>query len=369
MSVNPEYIEQLVLDEIAGVITPEDSATLKDILAQEPEALVIRNDLYAQYGEHPALENLPENLPVDKVWEGIRKKKRGTVLFRTVIGIAATVLLFICTYTIFSPGTRQPVLVHELSPKNVALQLPGGQTVNLGTAQQQVQIGDITLLNQQKTLSYTGSTDQQATLLVPPGKDYSITLADGTSIQLNAASKLIFPFSFTGNTREITISGEAYIKVAKDAARPFIVHLPDATIQVLGTEFNVNTYESGHVNVALVSGAVRLKAQQDSLLLHPGFATNYTQGGDLKEVPFDAEHVLAWRNGLYIFSNTSLASLSAVITRWYGIDVITDTPTAAGHRFSGMMNRNKPVETFLEGLKFTGQFDYYFDKDSVLHMR
>lgn len=369
MSVNPEYIEQLVLDEIAGVITPEDSATLKDILAQEPEALVIRNDLYAQYGTHPALANLPESLPVEKVWAGIRKKKRGMILLRTAIGIAATVLIGITTYTIFSPGARQPVLVHELSPKNVALQLPGGQTVNLGTAQQQVQVGDITLLNQQKTLSYTGSTDQQATLLVPPGKDYSITLADGTSIQLNAASSLIFPFAFRGNSREVTISGEAYIKVAKDAARPFIVHLPNATIQVLGTEFNVNTYDSSHVNVSLVSGAVRLKAQQDSILLHPGYTVDYSLGNQLKAIPFDAENVLAWRNGLYVFNNTSLATLSAVITRWYGITVITDSPGTGGHRFSGVMNRNKPVETFLEGLKFTGQFDYYFDKDSVLHMK
>lgn len=369
MSVNPEYIEQLVLDEIAGVITPEDSATLNDLLAQEPEALVIRNDLYAQYGKHPVLENLPDTLPVEKVWDGIRKQKRGSILLRASIGIAAALLVCVSVYTIFLPGVHSPDIVHVPSPKNVALQLPGGQVVNLGNAQQQVQVGNLTLRNQEKTLSYTGNTNQQASLLVPPGKDYAITLSDGTSIQLNAASKLTFPFTFTGNTREVTVTGEAYIKVAKDATRPFIVHLPHSTVQVLGTEFNINTYDSGQVKIALVNGAVQLKVAQDSILLHPGYAVNATQGTKLQETPFDADNVLSWRNGLYVFNNVSLASLSAVITRWYGITVITDNQTSANRRFSGAMNRNKPISAFLEGLKFTGQFDYYFDKDSTLHMK
>jgi hypothetical protein len=370
MSVNPEYIEQLVLDEIAGVITPEDSATLKNILAQEPEALVICNDLYAQYGNNPILENLPDKLPIDKVWDGIRKKKRtGYVRLLTTLGIAASMLILVGSYIILSPDFRQSGLVHQLSPKNVALQMPGGQLVNLGIAEQQVKVGDVVLNNRQHDLSYSGGNSQQATLMVPAGKDYNITLADGTTIQLNANSKLQFPFAFEGARREITITGEAYIKVAKNSAKPFIVHLPNSRVEVLGTEFNVNTYESSNVRVSLVSGAVRVKTDQDSLLIHPGFAVNYTQGGKLTEIPFDADNVLAWREGIYIFSNTPLTALSAVISRCYGVDVVTDSHTVADHRFSGAMNRNKPIVTFLEGLKFTGQFDYYFDKDSILHLK
>ncbi len=71
--------------------------------------------------------------------------------------------------------------------------------------------------------------------------------------------KLEFPFSFTEGSREITIFGEAYIKVAKNPSKPFIVHLPGSTVQVLGTEFNVNTYDSGIVKVSLVEGMVNFK--------------------------------------------------------------------------------------------------------------
>jgi len=372
MAVNPEYIEQLVLDEIAGIITPEDSATLKELLAQEPEALVIRDDLYAQYGNHPALDNLADTLPVEKVWDGIRKKKSSSLLIKTISSIAAVALLLIGSYILFSPGRQQPAFVQEISPKNVELQLPNGQMVNLGNTQQQIRLNNLTLSNQQKKLSWdapTGSDNRMATLIVPPGKDYSITLPDGTEIQLNAATRIQFPFSFSGNTRDVTINGEAYLKVVKDPSRPFRVHLPHSTIQVLGTEFNVNTYDSGHVNVSLVSGAVKLHTTADSILLHPGFAVNFQAGKALDETPFDADDVLSWRQGIYVFHNATLAEMSGVINRWFGIAVIIDNPATAQRRFRGFIDRKQSVRPFLEGLKFTGQFDYYFDKDSTLHMK
>lgn len=372
MAVNPEYIEQLVLDEIAGIITPEDSATLKEILAQEPEALVIRDDLYAQYGNHPSLDHLADTLPVEKVWEGIRKKKSRYVLIKTISSIAAVSLLLIGSYILFPPGRKQPAFVREISPKNIELQLPNGQKVNLGNTQQQIKLNNLTLSNQQKKLSWdapTGADNRQATLTVPPGKDYAITLPDGTEIQLNAATRIQFPFAFRGSTRDVTINGEAYLKVAKDPSRPFRVHLPNSTVQVLGTEFNVNTYDSGHVDISLVSGAVQLHTSKDSILLHPGYAVSYQSGKEPDEAPFDAEDVLSWRQGVYVFHNATLAEMSGVIHRWFGISVTIDNPTAARRRFRGFIDRKQSVRPFLEGLKFTGQFDYYFDKDSVLHMQ
>lgn len=372
MAVNPEYIEQLVLDEIAGVITPEDSATLKEILAQEPEALVIRNDLYAQYGNHPSLDNLADTLPVEKVWEGIRKKKSRHILITTISSVAAVALLLIGSYILLSPGSEQPPFVQEISPKNIELRLPNGQKVNLGNTQQQIRLNNLTLNNQQKKLSWdapSGNDNRQATLIVPPGKDYSITLPDGTEIQLNAATRIQFPFAFTGNTRNVTINGEAYLKIAKDPARPFLVHLPNSTVRVLGTEFNVNTYDSGQVNISLVSGAVQLHTVKDSILLHPGYAVSYQAGKELAEAPFDAEDVLSWRQGIYVFRNATLAEMAGVINRWFGIAVTIDNPAAARRRFRGFIDRKQSVRPFLEGLKFTGQFNYYFDKDSVLHMQ
>lgn len=376
MSVDPDYIEQLVLDEIAGVITPEDSATLNNILAQEPEALVIRNDLYARYANHPALDMLPESLSTEKVWNSINKRRKSYALLRTALSIAASALIIIGAYLFFAQKQKiASPLVHVAAPednKNVMLHLPNGQQVNLSNTQPQIQVGNITLNNQQKQLSYTAAAEnsmQQATLVVPPGKDYTIKLSDGSSIQLNAGTKLQFPFSFNGKTREITLNGEAYLDVAPDATKPFIVHLPHSTVIVLGTEFNVNTYDSGQINVALVKGAVKLHTTQDSILLHPGFAVRAQEGVAPHETPFDAEEVLSWRQGIYIFNNATIMDMSKVITRWFGINVVIDNPASAKHRFKGFIDRKQSIRPFLDGLKFTGQFDYYFDKDSVLHMQ
>lgn len=373
MSVNPEYIEQLVLDEIAGVITPEDSATLNNLLAQEPEALVIRNDLYAQYADHPALDMLPESLPVEKVWTGIRKRKTGYVFLRAIISIAASILIIIGSYKLFEPGSKlNPQVAHQVStPKNnVTLQLPNGQAIDLENQNEPIKIGNVTLNNQQKQLSYTGgNSNQLATLKVPAGKDYTVKLQDGSIIQLNAGTTINFPFEFTGPTRDITINGEAYLNIAKDPTKPFRVHLPHTIVNVLGTEFNVNTYDSGHVNVSLVKGAVKLHTAQDSILLHPGHTVDLHAGSNPHETPFDAEEVLSWRQGIYIFNNATVAEISKVVTRWYGIQVVLDNPATKQHRFRGFIDRNQSIRPFLDGLKFTGQFDYYYDKDSVLHMQ
>ena len=356
MSVDPEYLEQLVLDEIAGVITPEDSATLKEILAQEPEALAIRNDLYKECYNNPVLERLSETLTVDGVWARIKENRRRRV--RMAIGIAASALVLV--YLLFRNGES----VHPMASRHVSLEMPDGQVVNLGGAVQRV--GDVVLRNDSNRVYYSGG-DGLATLVVPAGKEYTITLADGSEVQVNAGSRLQFPLAFDGESREIRISGEAYVKVAKDVEKPFIVKAGNSTIEVLGTEFNVNAYDK--VTVSLVSGAVRMRAGDDSVLLLPGYAVQYNPGSKLKEAPFEADDVLAWRSGLFVFSDTTLTSLAGLISRWYGLQVVNDNPSAADRRFSGAMDRTKPVVRFLEGLKFTGRLDYYFDRDSVLHLK
>ncbi len=80
------------------------------------------------------------------------------------------------------------------------------------------------------------------TVTTPRGVMFSVTLADGTRCWLNTASSLKYPAAFTGNERRVTVTGEVYFDVAKDAKRPFIVMADNSEIRVLGTQFNVNAY-------------------------------------------------------------------------------------------------------------------------------
>ena len=79
-------------------------------------------------------------------------------------------------------------------------------------------------------------------VITPRGGQYHVTLPDGTQVWMNAASSLRFPTAFTGGTRQVTLTGEAYFEVAKDAGHPFGVAVKDMKVTVLGTHFNVMAY-------------------------------------------------------------------------------------------------------------------------------
>lgn len=375
--IDETQIEQLVLDELGGIITPEDSATLKRLLEEEPEARIIRNAIYEQFSgpeEQAFLALSPENLPLEQVWARIRKRKWIRVIVRTTISIVLLALAAPSIYILFVKPDKldkRTANVHGLSLKTVALQLPDGEIVNLGSPQQQVTLGDVTLNAQQKQLSLKGNKSGKgiATITVPSGKDYKIKLADGSEVQLNSDSKMSFPVSFNGKTREVTIEGEAYLSVAKDAQRPFIVHLPKSTIHVLGTEFNVNTYDKTYEQIALIKGAIKLKTDSATLMLKPGFSVRYQQGHNLQMIRFDPEEILAWRVGTYVFRATTIDELCKVMKRWYGIKVVYDNPNTGQRRFTGYIDKSRPMRHFLDDLEFTGHFNYYFDNDSVLHIR
>ncbi|UPK69729.1 FecR family protein [Chitinophaga filiformis] len=375
MNIDETQLEQLVLDELGGIITPEDSATLKKLLEEEPEALIIRNAIYEQFSgpeEQAFLALPPEHLPIDKVWAKIRKRKWIRVIVRSSLSLAFLASVASGIYISFQPTKPlQPkAVVHGLSPlKTVALQLPNGEIVNLGSTQQHVTVGDVTLNAQQKQVALKGTNKGMAMITVPAGQDYTINLPDGTEVQLNATSKMAFPVSFTGNTREVTIAGEAYLKVAANPKKPFIVHLPNSTVQVLGTEFNVNTYDKAHEQIALVKGAIKLDADSSTIMLKPGFAVRYQKGQQLQAVRFDAEELLAWREGTYVFHATTIDEMCSVLKRWYGIKVINDNVNINRPRFTGYIDKSRPIQYFLNALQFTGHFDYYFDNDSVLHIR
>ncbi|HJT74981.1 MAG TPA: FecR domain-containing protein, partial [Chitinophaga sp.] len=206
-----------------------------------------------------------------------------------------------------------------------------------------------------------------ATLIIPPGKDYKLKLPDGTSVQLNADSKILFPLAFNGVIREVILSGEAYFNVAEDAKRPFIVRLPNSIVQVLGTEFNVNTYNND--KVALVKGAVKLSTANTSVLIKPGYAVSYSNKEGIQTSSFNEEELLAWRQGTYVFHSATIQELCKVVNRWYGINIKYDDITTGQRRFTGYIDRTRPIRQFLDDLEFTGHFNYYFDSDSTLHIR
>ncbi|KAA2239739.1 FecR family protein [Chitinophaga agrisoli] len=371
MDLDLEAIQQLIIEQIAGTITPEEEAYLQETIATHPAAKALWQDMHQVL--HPGkVDELRANLRMDKADAILHTSRERKLIFyyvRAVSIAAVLVLAAVVSWKVFfttrTGAADAPLTNHQ----HIALQLANGKTIDLSTAGQQVQLDNMTLNNANKKLSYTATTaaPQLITLRIPAGKDYTIILSDGTEIMLNSASTLQFPSAFTGNTREVTIQGEAFLKVALQAGKPFLVHLPGNTVQVLGTSFNVNTYDSAQVKIALVSGKVKVRTAKDSTVLKPGFeAVSGLQG--VQTAPFDEEEVLSWQKGVYDFYNVPFSEAAKVISRWYGIDFVIDNPALNNRLFSGAINRNKPIQVFLQNMKATNGLNYEI-KDETIHIK
>src|SRR3546814_443153 len=292
-----------------------------------------------------------------------------------ITGAAAAIALLVLAGCILFKGPRHgqtsPDLVSRPgSLDHIQLELASGKAVNLSRQEGLIRTEGIELINKKDVLTYQSSTSANGlnTLTIPAGNMYSITLADSTQIWLNSVTTLRFPFKFSGNRREISINGEAYLKVAKKPDMPFIVHLPNSDVQVTGTEFNVNNYNADAEQIALIEGSVNLTAGNTTTALSSGKQAVYSEHTGWSINPFDGDQVTGWRQGLFYFYDATLKDITLLLTRWYGITVIIDHAGIRDRRLAGVLDKKQPLEVFLENIKAVARIHYYYtEKGQELH--
>ncbi len=156
----------------------------------------------------------------------------------------------------------------------------------------------------------------------PRGGQYHIILSDGSKVWLNSASSLYFPAIFPGNSREITITGEAYFEIAKDNKRPFTVRANGVTTEVLGTIFNINAYQDEPViKTTLVEGKIRVNDDYSTTVMTPGQKVTLKNKSHFVENA-NVSHEIAWKNGFFEFYNTPIESVMRQLSRWYNFEVV-----------------------------------------------
>jgi hypothetical protein len=380
--MNHEHIYQLLLQKRNGTISgPDDAYIMELINVHEDIELMWRTIKHTP--SLPGEENFWHEMNADASWQQVEERlvpKRKVMwwtnrwlMAAVVTGVIATsVTLFrLLDYKTTTPKQIAAVVKEE---PGLRLQLSNGETIALPYNQDKKQIsaGNVQLTAGAKKLQYTAGADAAGgynTLVVPPKMDYKLMLADGTEVWLNATTKLRFPFSFTGNKREVYLEGEAFFNVAKNASQPFIVHTEKTDIQVLGTTFNVSAYKNSTISTSLVSGAVASKTATSSVTLKPGQEAILGKNDKINIRSFDEEEVLAWMRGIYIFHNTSLKEIGGVIERWYGVNVVFDTDEMADKKFTGGLERAQKLDSFLETLQIVGNIEHVYDKNGVLHFK
>ncbi|HTE28708.1 FecR family protein [Flavitalea sp.] len=180
------------------------------------------------------------------------------------------------------------------------------------------------------------------TMSTPKGGQFQLRLPDGSRVWLNAASSITFPTAFVGKERTVSIQGEAFFEVAKDANMPFIVKIRNNDdVKVLGTKFNVNVYgdEPGAITT-LIEGSIKIAGN----VMSPGYAYN---NGQL--VRADTSKAVAWKNGLFNFNKSSLQQVMFEIARWYDVEVVYEKEVP-NIQLWGKVGRDLSLTQVLSGL-------------------
>mgnify|MGYP002466474893 FL=1 len=193
------------------------------------------------------------------------------------------------------------------------------------------------------------------TLNVPKGGEYSLILPDGSRVWLNSETTLRFPVQFTGGKRVVYLSGEAYFRVKKDTSAAFHVYTKQQEITVLGTTFNVSAYENDwFTETTLIEGKVAVEGGAERVVMKPSeqYILDKRSGvGELKEV--ETEFYTSWIDGKFYFTSFTFEEIVKKLERWYDFTMIYEEDDIRQMRFSGVINKHRPIEEMLRFLEKT----------------
>lgn len=197
------------------------------------------------------------------------------------------------------------------------------------------------------------------TLATPRGRQFQVTLPDGSRVWLNAASSIRYPTAFTGRERKVEITGEAYFEVAKDPSKPFIVTSKALTVSVLGTHFNINAYEDeAAIHTTLLEGAVKVNNGNSTVQLKPGEQASWQYPGTagkstgIQVHDANTDEAIAWKNGHFEF-NGNIRGIMRQIARWYDVE-IQYAGNVTDKALGGAIARTENISQVLNMLQLTG---------------
>lgn len=214
----------------------------------------------------------------------------------------------------------------------------------------------------EREINYNKMTAQTNVLEVPAGQRMSVTLSDGTQVQLNGNTRLEYPVIFSRKQRNVKLSGEAFFEVTHDERHPFIVETFASKVEVLGTRFNVYADEaSEYFSTALVDGKVRVTTNDETaeqVVLAPDEMVRFVNN-HLVVTKVDAENLISWTEGYVNLADTDFESLMHRFENVYGVKIVIERETMPeiGYK-SGKIRVSEGVNFALKLLQHECKFTY-----------
>jgi transmembrane sensor len=366
-------IKELAEKWATGKLSEEESSWLEKWYAGFDDTKV-----HVTGSRHPDSEALRSAM-LNNIRTELKIGKRPVAEFFSFkrVAIAASVILFsvVCAYYFLpkeQPSYTASLIKNDLAPgsNKAILTLSNGKQIFLdGSKSGHLGTEGSTMVNKTDSgsISYLASGKSPLTAIVyntmttPKGGQYSVVLADGTKVVLNAGSSITYPVIFTGSERKVKLTGEAYFEVAHNKLKPFHVETKDQDVQVLGTHFNINAYtEETSTRTTLLEGSVKVSligATSESLVLVPGQQA-VVHDAQMTRLTVDAEDATAWKDGLFVFDNETLEHALVKISRWYDLQVVYEDEAARKITVGGSVSRFERVSGLLHLFERSGKVHF-----------
>lgn len=200
------------------------------------------------------------------------------------------------------------------------------------------------------------------------GQMSHVELPDGSIVQTNSGTILLYPETFKGDTRTIYLIGEADFKVKKNPDQPFIVKSGTMAVTALGTEFNVAAYpENNDIVATLIHGKIRVDCDngKNSYILNPGQQVAYSKNtGQSLMMDANLEDVTAWQRGMFVFRGDSMKEIFTILERRFNITFQCNISHFSDDKYNFSFRKNAGIREILDVMKeIIGGFDYKLEKN------
>ena len=308
-----------------------------------------------------------ESEKIESSYITLNKKITGRRRWRAVgYGFAAAASLLLCftmVHIFDRPATPENGLMGfvngnyvptDSSANNIQLYVSSDELINIDEKEAEILYDGDSVRMTGRTLAEV-SKAEYSRLIVPKGKRSKLLLADGTAVNINSATTVVYPNRFDGETREIYVNGEIFLDVAHNENQPFIVRTRERAIRVLGTRFNVQAYEDEEgAQVVLEKGSVQVTSNVNTgdIYLEPSQMYDYKGEGRGNVTNVDVDKYISWVEGLIYLKDEHLDVLLIKLSRYYGEEIRFDE-SIKSQRCSGKVDLKDNLGDILEGLTFS----------------
>ena len=358
-------IKQAILKSIYGELSGKEREALERWLEEDERHRRVYERVSAYLKEEDAVAFLA-TVDVEGAWQRL-KRRQGRRLRRVMTVAASVAAVMVLVMLLWTGKDERPEKAGETMAMPMAratMTLSTGEVWRLGNVEEVERAAGMGVAVRDSVIEIRGNEGAEAmeglteikepvisVLDVPRGEWYSLVLADGTRVRVNALSRLEFPLSFDGQAeRRVKLSGEVFFEVAKDNTCPFRVETGRQTITVTGTAFNVTAYAEMADRTTLCEGSVEVMTNQGKqLTLVPGQQLVVDEAGQVQVREVDVTIFTAWMDGVYYFDGKTLEEVFLELGRWFDVrEVRYDDPALAQRTFSGKLVKASGLATILE---------------------